>query len=599
VLGWRDVPVDASAIGPMARDTMPAIRQLFIGREGPRAGFDRTLFMVRKRAGRTASVTLGGDDFYVCSCSSRTVVYKGLMLAEQLGAFYPDLLDPRTVSRLALVHSRFSTNTFPTLGARAPVPLRSRTTARSTRSRQPGLDARPRGSCSSRPTSASTIEDFKPIIRSRRVSDSASLDNVVDFLVASGRSLPHVMMMLVPEAYRSDDPTCRPRSRAFYDYHACLVEPWDGPAALAFTDGDLVGAMLDRNGLRPAKYAVTSDGLVVLASELGVLPLDPPTWCRRGGSSPGRMFLVDTREGASSARRRGEAPGGTRQPYRAWLARTASTSTSCPRPERPYAPRGRTTSRLHQVFGYTEEDLTRVLLAPMAETGEEPVGSMGVDAPLAVLSERPQSLFRYFKQQFAQVTNPPIDPIREAVVMSLTSCVGGEGNLLDETPNQCRMLELKHPVLTNDELAKLAAAPHGRLPGLHHGDASSPGTPGGAGRRGAAGALAARGRCSAARPARRSRGRLAASCPTATWDPGTFVPMPSAARPGGGAPRPHPHGLREGGPRRGVGRAPRGGPPRAAGRLRRGRGEPLPRLETVRRARAQRRVPPAEARSAT
>ncbi len=450
VLGWRDVPTDASAIGPMARDVMPAIRQLFIGREGPRAVFERTLFMVRKRAGRTASVTLGGDDFYVCSCSSRTVVYKGLMLAEQLGAFYPDLVDPRTVSRLAVVHSRFSTNTFPSWERAHPFRYLAHNGEINTlngnrawmRAREALLDS---------PHFGEAIEDFKPIIRSSG-SDSASLDNVVDFLVASGRSLAHVMMMLVPEA--CGDESMSPERRAFYDYHACLIEPWDGPAALAFSDGDLVGAMLDRNGLRPAKWAITSDGLVVLASELGVLPLDPATVVRKGRVKPGRMFLVDTREGRVLRDEEVKHRVATRQPYRAWLAENRIDLDELPPARVAYTLSADDLPRLHQVFGYTEEDIARVL-PPMANTGEEATGSMGVDAPLAVLSERPQSLFRYFKQQFAQVTNPPIDPIREAVVMSMTSSVGGEGNLLDETPQQCRMLQLRHPVLTNEDLAKL------------------------------------------------------------------------------------------------------------------------------------------------
>jgi len=450
VLGWRDVPTDASAIGPMARDTMPAIRQLFIGREGPREGFDRTLFMVRKRAGRTASVTLGGDDFYLCSCSSRTVVYKGLMLAEQLGDFYPDLLDPRTVTRLAVVHSRFSTNTFPSWERAHPFRYLAHNGEINTLNGNRAW-MRAREALLESPHFGEAIEDFKPIIRSSG-SDSASLDNVVDFLVASGRSLPHVMMMLVPEA--TGDEAMSPERKAFYDYHACLIEPWDGPAALAFSDGDLVGAMLDRNGLRPAKWAVTSDGLVVLASELGVLPLDPATVVQKGRVQPGRMFLVDTREGRVLRDEEVKHRVATRQPYRAWLAENRIDLDDLPPARSAYTLSPDDLPRLHQIFGYTEEDLTRVL-PPMAATGEEATGSMGVDAPLAVLSERPQSLFRYFKQQFAQVTNPPIDPIREAVVMSMTSSVGGEGNLLDETPKQCRMVQLKHPVLTNDDVARL------------------------------------------------------------------------------------------------------------------------------------------------
>ncbi len=448
VLGWRDVPIDESAIGPVARDSMPAIRQLFIGRVGPH--FDRTLFMVRKRAGRTASVQLGGDDFYVCSCSSRTVVYKGLMLAEQLGAFYPDLLDARAVTRLAVVHSRFSTNTFPSWDRAHPFRYLAHNGEINTLNGNRAW-MRAREALVESPHFGEAIEDFKPIIRPGG-SDSASLDNVVDFLVASGRSLPHVMMMLVPEA--TGDPSMPPERRAFYDYHACLIEPWDGPAALAFTDGDLVGAMLDRNGLRPAKWAITSDGLVVLASELGVLPLDPSTVVQKGRVKPGRMFLIDTREGRVVRDDEVKHRVSTRQPYRAWLDENRIDLSELPPARSGYALSSEDLPRLHQVFGYTEEDLSRAL-APTAVNAEEPVGSMGVDAPLAVLSAQPQSFFRYFKQQFAQVTNPPIDPIREAVVMSMTSSVGGEGNLLEETPRQCRMVQLPHPVLTNDDVARL------------------------------------------------------------------------------------------------------------------------------------------------
>ncbi|MBI2395785.1 MAG: glutamate synthase subunit alpha, partial [Deltaproteobacteria bacterium] len=459
VLGWRDVPIDAGAIGPLARASMPAIRQLFIGRSAAasRDDFERVLFMIRKRAGRTASVTLGGDDFYVSSCSSKTIVYKGLMLAEQVAAFYPDLADPRTVSRLAMVHSRFSTNTFPTWERAHPFRYLAHNGEINTlngnrawmRAREAMLES---------PLFGEHIEDFKPIIRPGG-SDSASMDNVVDFLVASGRSLPHVMMMLVPEAFADASgegvsPDMSPEKKAFYEYHGCLIEPWDGPAALTFTDGDLIGAMLDRNGLRPAKYVVTADGLVILASELGVLDLDPARVTQKGRVQPGKMFLVDTREGRLISDEEIKHRVATQRPYRAWLDENKIDLAELPAVKSPYSLSPADVRRLEQVFGYTEED-HKMILAPMAVGGEEPVGSMGVDIPLAALSDRPQLLFRYFKQQFAQVTNPPIDPIREEIVMSMVSCVGGEGNLLDETPRQCRMLQLPHPILTNDDLAKL------------------------------------------------------------------------------------------------------------------------------------------------
>ncbi|MGZ3453918.1 MAG: glutamate synthase large subunit, partial [Polyangiales bacterium] len=466
VIGWRDVPSDPVAIGPMARASMPAIRQLFIGRNRtttPREAFERVLFMIRKRAGRTASRELGGDDFYVSSCSSKTIVYKGLMLAEQVAAFYPDLADQRVVSRLAMVHSRFSTNTFPTWERAHPFRYLAHNGEINTlNGNRAWMGARE--ALLSSPLFGEHIEDFKPIIRPGG-SDSASLDNVVDFLVASGRSLPHVMMMLIPEAFadasgEGNSAEMSPEKKAFYEYHGCLVEPWDGPAALTFTDGEQIGAILDRNGLRPAKYVVTGDGLVVLSSELGVLDLDPARVTQKGRVQPGKMFLVDTREGRIISDDEIKHQVATSRPYRAWLDENKIDLAELPAVKSPYALSAQEIHRLEQVFGYTEEDL-KMILAPMAVGGEEPVGSMGVDIPLAVLSERPQLLFRYFKQQFAQVTNPPIDPIREEIVMSMVSCVGGEGNLLDETPKQCRMLQLPHPILTNDDLAKLRKNPMG------------------------------------------------------------------------------------------------------------------------------------------
>ncbi|HEX7601985.1 MAG TPA: glutamate synthase central domain-containing protein, partial [Polyangiaceae bacterium] len=302
---------------------------------------------------------------------------------------------------------------------------------------------------------------FRPIIRAGG-SDSAALDNVADFLVASGRSLPQVMMMLVPEAW-VHDPAMSPEKKAFYEYHGCLVEPWDGPAALCFTDGVQIGATLDRNGLRPAKYVVTNDGLVVLASELGVLSLDPKTVVEKGRLQPGKMFLVDVDEGRIVSDEEIKQQIAKQKPYRRWLDANKIDLGSLPPADAVPTLGAAEASTLRHAFGYTEEDV-RAWLTPMAQLGEEPTGSMGADVALACLSPNPQSLFRYFKQHFAQVTNPPIDPIREELVMSLVSCVGPEGNLLEETPRQCRMIELPHPFLTDDAIARLRQSPFGDFP---------------------------------------------------------------------------------------------------------------------------------------
>ncbi len=451
VIGWRDVPVDTKQLGPVARSTMPVFKQLFIGRMCPPAAFERTLFMIRKRAGRRASEA-GLANFFIASCSSKTVVYKGLALPDRLDKFYLDLRDEETRSRLALVHSRFSTNTFPTWERAHPYRhIAHNGEINTLRGNQTWMGAR-------EPLLASEafgehLADFKPIIRPGG-SDSASLDNVVDFLVAGGRSLPHVMMMLVPEAWEGHAEMPAER-RAFYEYHASLVEPWDGPAALLFADGRYVGATLDRNGLRPLKYVITQSGYVVAASELGVLDFDPEDVVEKGRLQPGRMLLVDFARGRVVGDEEIKREIATQKPYAEWLANNKIDLRGIAAPPPPPLSTEERRRRM-RAFGYSREDL-RTLLTPMASNGEEPVGSMGNDAPLAVLSGRPQLLFRYFKQQFAQVTNPPIDPIREKLVMTLVSCLGGEGNLLEQTPRQCRLLELEQPILTNEELAKLVS----------------------------------------------------------------------------------------------------------------------------------------------
>jgi glutamate synthase (NADPH/NADH) large chain len=450
VIGWRDVPVDESALGPLGRAEMPVLRQLFIGRISPVPVFERTLFMIRKRAERLATEAKLRD-FYPASLSSKTVVYKCLAQPEKLDAFYLDLREEELRSRIVLVHSRFSTNTFPTWERAHPYRRIAHNGEINTlRGNQTWMSAR-------EPLLASEafgehLADFKPIIRPGG-SDSASIDDVIDFLIAGGRSIPHVMMMLIPEAWEgnADMPAAR---RAFYEYHASLVEPWDGPAAILFTDGNYIGATLDRNGLRPMKYVITESGFVCAASEFGVIDFDPADVIEKGRLQPGRMLLVDVARGRVIGDEELKKDIASHQPYERWLEDNKielSALPSAPAVASLSDPERQTRLR---AFGYSREDL-RVLLAPMATAGEEPIGSMGNDAPLAVLSSEPRVLFRYFKQQFAQVTNPPIDPIRERLVMTLVSCVGGEGNLLAETPRQCRLVELAQPVMTNDELGKL------------------------------------------------------------------------------------------------------------------------------------------------
>jgi glutamate synthase (NADPH) large chain len=458
LLGWRDVPVDVSSLGPLAQETRPEIRQLFIQRTCAAQDFERTLFMIRKRASRIAvamPAQIRNRAFYISSFSSQTIVFKGLMLPEQLDSFYLDLGDPRTKSQLAVVHSRFSTNTFPTWDRAHPFRRIAHNGEINTlRGNQSWMRAR-EGAIAHRDLEEH-LYDLRPIIRSG-ASDSASLDNVVDLLVAGGRSIAHVMMMLVPEAWSDESvrAAMTPEKAAFYEYAAGLVEPWDGPAALVFTDGVQIGATLDRNGLRPLKYIVTSAGRVIAASELGVLDVPPDQIVHRGRLQPGKMLLVDTREGRIVDDDEIKSAIAKRRPYARWLADNKVVLSALPDLPRIYSLEREDRERMLRVFGYTREDL-RMLLSPMAKQGEEPTGSMGNDGPLAVLSERSPLFFRYFKQQFAQVTNPPIDPIREELVMSLAMSVGAEGDLLSETPLQCRLLDLPHPILTNRDLAKIA-----------------------------------------------------------------------------------------------------------------------------------------------
>jgi glutamate synthase domain-containing protein 2/glutamate synthase domain-containing protein 1/glutamate synthase domain-containing protein 3 len=463
VLGWRDTPVNGDAVGREARASQPYIEQLFVGCPEGREedDFERLLYRVRRRTENEIddSEIEDKETFFIPSFSCRTIVYKGLMLAPQIEKFYFELANPLVTSALALIHQRFSTNTFPSWKLAHPYRYVAHNGEINTiKGNVSWMNARQ--SILASPVYDGQIAKLYPVI-SPGGSDSASLDNAVEFLFQSGRSLPHVMAMLIPEAW-AGNPDMDEEKRAFYEYHASLMEPWDGPAAIGFTDGRVIGATLDRNGLRPGRYIVTKDDLVVLASEAGVLEVPPEDVRKKGRLQPGRMFLVDTVQQriVSDAEIKKQLAG--RQPYAKWLKEQQVTLDQLPEPSRVIGSNHETLLRRQRACGYSEEDL-RVLMAPMAATGAEPVGSMGSDVPLACLSDRPQSLFSYFKQLFAQVTNPPIDPIREEMVMSLISYIGIERNILGETPENCHTLKLPHPILTNRDLEKLRRVSSGDL----------------------------------------------------------------------------------------------------------------------------------------
>ncbi|MCB9663733.1 MAG: glutamate synthase large subunit [Alphaproteobacteria bacterium] len=456
VVGWRDVPIDPEPLGPIARGVMPVIRQVFVARRRcvPSA-FNRRLYVIRKlveNALRGSELDPKGY-FHVCSLSSDTIVYKGLLTPEQLRGFYPDLSEPDFVSAIAMVHSRFSTNTFPTWDLAQPFRFMCHNGEINTlRGNRNWMLARKALLQSAKFPGG--MDRLWPIIVPGK-SDSAQFDNMVELLHLGGRTLPHAMMMMIPEAFEGDA-LMEPERRAFYDYASNLMEPWDGPAAICFTDGFLIGATLDRNGLRPARYLVTTDDRVVLSSETGVVDIPPEMVRRKGRLKPGRMLLVDTIEKRIIDDDEAKAEITNRFPYRRWLERNGFHFADLPPKEGPPAVAGDDLVRQQRAFGWTDEDL-RVIVEPMARDGKEPTGSMGNDTPLAVLSDRAPSLFGYVKQLFAQVTNPPIDPIRERLVMSLRQGLGGGGNTFDETPEQCHRLTLDMPVLTNAELATLEA----------------------------------------------------------------------------------------------------------------------------------------------
>ncbi|MCG3174310.1 MAG: Ferredoxin-dependent glutamate synthase 1 [Myxococcota bacterium] len=462
VLWWRDTPISEDAVGAQAQRTMPRIRHVIISRgKVPAEAFERKLYVIRRLAEKAAAgfEDVDASQFYVCSLSSRTMVYKGLMSASQLNTFYPDLMAADFSSPFALVHQRYSTNTLPMWALAQPFRFVAhngeinalRGNINRMKAREAALHSGLLGA---------DIEKLKPVIQEWG-SDSAIFDNVLELLTAAGRSLPHALMMMVPEPWGEKYAMSADR-RAFYEYHSAMMEPWDGPAAMMFADGRYVGATLDRNGLRPARYTVTSDGMIVVASETGVLDLQPERIVRRGRLAPGRMLLIDLHEKRIVPNSELKSRVSRQKPYRHWLQQNRVDLKGLFQPGvEPREPDDQLLRAQH-LFGYTAEDITDIIL-PMASKGQEPVGSMGNDVNLPVLSERPQLLFSYFKQNFAQVTNPPIDPLREELVMSLANWAGHERNLLEETPEHCRMLRLNQPILTPADMRRLR---NSRLPEL-------------------------------------------------------------------------------------------------------------------------------------
>ncbi len=450
VLGWRAVPHDPACCGAGARAALPQLCQLFVAGMAGETGLalDRLTFCLRKQAEQAAGV-------YFASLSSATIVYKGMLTPPQLEQFYPDLSDARYSSALALVHSRFSTNTFPSWPLAHPFRFVAHNgeinTIRGNRNWMRAREAMLATDLIRPDAEGRGIERLLPVL-DETASDSASFDACLELLQLGGRSLPHALLMMIPEPWENNT-QMDPARRAFYRFHASLMEPWDGPALIAFTDGTMIGAVLDRNGLRPGRYWVTSDGLVVLASEVGVLDIDPATVIRKGRLQPGRIFLADTASGRIIEDEEVKASLAAEHPYEDWLHAGLLHLDDLPDREGVQSGTGALRTQ-QQLFGYTEEEL-RVIIGPMARTGAEPTGSMGDDTPLAVLASRPQLVYDYFSQLFAQVTNPPLDAIREELVTSLGSSTGPEHNLFDPGPASCRQIVLPYPVISDSDLAKI------------------------------------------------------------------------------------------------------------------------------------------------
>src|SRR5688572_2711035 len=458
ILAYRKVPVNTQDIGPTALSVEPEIEQVFIACPDHISNpdeFERKLFILRNHASHTILNTVKKDEigFYLASLSYKTVVYKGQLTSGQVRKYFVDLGNKRMVSAFGLIHSRFATNTFPSWKLAQPFRFIAHNGEINTLQGNLNWLKTSEKNFTSPYFSKEEMDMLLPIVTSGQ-SDSACLDNIIELLTMTGRSLPHVMMMLIPEAWDGNE-QMDPVKKAFYEFHSAMMEPWDGPASISFTDGKVIGATLDRNGLRPSRYCVTTDDRVIMASETGVLPVDPALIKEKGRLQPGKMFVVDMEKGKIISDDELKKDICSRKPYAEWLNKYKIRLEELPEPRVTFTHLEHDhVFKYQKAFGYTTEDLD-VIITPMAVDGKEPVGSMATDVPLAVLSDQPQHLTSYFKQLFAQVTNPPIDPIRERLVMSLATFVGNNGNLLNEDPLACHSVGLKHPVLSNHELEKI------------------------------------------------------------------------------------------------------------------------------------------------
>ncbi|MFT4670270.1 MAG: glutamate synthase (NADPH/NADH) large chain, partial [Ulvibacter sp.] len=456
VIGWRDVPLDESVLGEIAAVTQPFIKQIFIGKSDNTLEdfqFNLKLFIARKKTEHEINGSKISESafFYLPSLSTKIIIYKGLLIPEDIKLFYKDLTDPLFITRLALVHQRFSTNTFPTWDLAQPFRYMChngeintlRGNVSRTLSRQELMQS---------DWFNDEIKNIFPIILPGK-SDSAQMDMLVELLLMTGRSLPEVMMILVPEAWEKN-PYMSEAKKAFYEYNSCIMEPWDGPASIPFTDGNYIGAVLDRNGLRPSRYTVTKDGFVIMSSETGVIEIDPKNVASHGRLEPGKMFLVDMNQGRIINDEEIKDEIVSRHPYKKWLDKNLVHLADIPPKKGPIKHKEDALEKRQIVFGYTEEDL-RIIIQPMSQLGKEPIGSMGNDTPIAILSEKPQLIYNYFKQLFAQVTNPPLDGIREELITDISLTLGSDTNIFKINEDQCRKLKIQNPVISKHDLDKI------------------------------------------------------------------------------------------------------------------------------------------------